>query len=415
MSKLAAIHQRNQAIMGERNGKAIPLTYGDLKEEHKAVRHNILMTDYSHFGIASVSGESAYELLNLVVAGDVSAIRDEQAMYSVILDDEGHIVTDLYILCDDERFILISEWVNGEAMCTLLRNALEGKEEELADIQDILSLDDELGILHFEGPYCWELLAELYGMDVVGLPFQEHMHIDDNLLLRSGKHGEFSYKLIAPRDELADAWLQAQDAGEKYDLRLGGLDYQRLVRLENPCWEPALLPQGNHCPIELQMQWAIRYDKEDFVGINALRERLEHGVSQRAVGLLIPGQPAIKPQPCDGVFFNDEKVGWVINGGYSEESDAWFGRLMLNSEYAYADIPYFHIQTASGSVPMNTAATPFIRNFSFLVNPTEHSYIDSTRPKHLLEQLEWKKQKEQEEKERKAAEESAEAQASPTE
>lgn len=405
MNKLVALHQKNGAILGLRNGVKIPMGYGDEKEIHHAVRKNILLSDYSHFGIAQISGDSAYELLNIIVAGDVSSIRDEQAMYTVILDENGNVVTDLYILCDDERFVLISEWMRGEALCELLRNAWQGREDEISDVEEISALDDQYGILHFEGPYCWELLTEMYGMDVVGLPFLEHMHIDDGILLRSGKHGEFSYKLIAEPDTLADVWERAVEAGEKFDLRVAGLDYQTQVRLENPCWEPEMYSEFTQCPIELQMQWAVRYDKAEFIGQQALTQRLEHGVSQRVVGLYLAEQPEHLLQRGDKIIFNGQEIGAVITAGYSEEVGAYLGRLVLQNSYAYSDIDCYQVRTATGITNVVTAAVPFARNFSFLVNPTEHSYVDTTRPKHLLEQLEWQQRKE-EAQAKKAAEES---------
>ncbi|MFI8416342.1 aminomethyltransferase family protein [Serratia sp. NPDC078593] len=406
--KLTDIHQQHGAIMGERNGVAVPLRYSGAEAEHTAVRKNILLTDYSHFGIASISGDSAWALLNRVVSGDVSSIRDEQAMYSLILDEDGQIVTDLYIACDDERFLLISEWMTGEALCERLRAQLAGNEEEFDEIDAIESLTPEWGVLHVEGPYAWELLAELYGMDVIGLPFQEHMHVDELILLRSGKHGEYSYKLMGPRDDLAEVWHQLVEAGEKFDLRTGGLDYQRQVRLENPCWEPEMFNAYSTCPIELQMQWTVRYDKEQFAGQEAMVNRVEQGVTQRAVGMTLAGKPAQIPQRGDKVTFNGECIGEVITCGYSEDLDACIGRLMLQDAYAWSDLDAYQVETCDGAVAVTTAAVPFARNYSFLVNPSEHSYVDSTRPRDLLQQFEWQKIKEEKEAAEKAAKEKAE-------
>lgn len=406
--KLSDIHQQNGAIMGERNGVAVPLRYFDAAAEHQALRKNILLVDYSHFGIASVSGDSAWALLNQVVSGDVSSIRDEQAMYSLILDRDGMIVSDLYIACDDERFLLISEWMTGEALCQLLRDRLAGNEEEFDEIETIESLTPDWGTLHLEGPYAWELLAELYGMDVIGLPFQEHMHVDELILLRSGKHGEFSYKLMGPRDELADVWRQLQEAGEKFDLRTGGLDYQRLARLENPCWEPGLFNDYSRCPIELQMQWTVRYDKDQFTGQEAIGERVEQGVAQRAVGMTIAGRSEPMPQRGDKVLLNGECIGEVIVCDYSTDLEASLGRLMLRNAWAWADIDCYQVQCGDALVTVNTAAVPFARNYSFLINPSEHSYVDSTRPRDLLQQFEWQRIKEEQEAAEKAAQEQAE-------
>ncbi|CAM4209340.1 aminomethyltransferase family protein [Serratia silvae] len=396
MSRLTEIHQQHGAVMGERNGVAIPASYCTADEEHQAVRKNILLSDYSHFGIAAISGESAWSLLNQLVSGDVSSIRDEQAMYSLLLDEQGHIITDLYIACDDERFLLLSEWVSGETLCEMLRAKLAGNEEEFEDIESIESLTPEWGMLHFEGPYAWELLAEVYGMDVIGLPFQEHMHVEDDLiLLRSGKHGEYSYKLMGPQELLADVWKQMLAAGEKYDMRAGGLNYQRMARLENPCWEPDVFNAYTSCPIALQMQWAVRYDKDGFTGQESLSGRVEQGASHRVVGMTIAGKPQAVPQRGDKVMFEGNCIGEVIVCDYSADLEACLGRLFLTDAWAWADIDAYQVVTASGPVAVMTSAVPFARNYSFLINPSEHSYVDSTRPRDLLQQFEWQKQKEE--------------------
>lgn len=396
MSKLTEIHQQHGAVLGERNGVAIPLSYCTADQEHQAVRKNILLSDYSHFGIAAISGDSAWSLLNQLVSGDVSSIRDEQAMYSLLLDDAGHIITDLYIACDDERFLLLSEWVSGEMLCEMLRAKLSGNEDQFEDIEAIESLTPEWGLLHFEGPYAWELLAEVYGMDVIGLPFQEHMHVEDSLiLLRSGKHGEYSYKLMGPQDLLADVWPLMLAAGEKYDMRTGGLNYQRMARLENPCWEPDIFNAYTRCPISLQMQWAVRYDKDAFTGLESLSQRGVQEASHRIVGMTIAGTPQAIPQRGDKVIFDGNCIGEVIVCDYSADLGACLGRLFLTGAWAWADVDAYQVVTASGPVAVTTSAVPFARNYSFLINPSEHSYVDSTRPRDLLQQLEWQKQKEE--------------------
>ncbi|WP_053115846.1 aminomethyltransferase family protein [Winslowiella iniecta] len=394
MNKLTALHHANGAVMGLRNQRTIPFHYGQPDAEYQAVRQNILLTDYSHFGIAQVAGEDCWELLNLLVSADVSSIRDEQAIYSLILDEQGYIVTDLYILCDEDRFILLSEWCSGEALCEMINHIWQQHRENLPEIEQVLPLDTTLGMLHFEGPYSWELLGELYGIDVIGLPFLEHMHTDDMLLLRAGKHGEFSYKLIGTFDQLADAWQRAIVAGEKYQLRTGGVDYQRQVRLENPCWQPEVLAPFSRCPVELQMQWMLRYNKGDFVGRDAVLQRLEQGPAQRAIGIIIKGEPLAEQQPNQTIFFDNKPAGSLITAAYCPELEASVGRVMLNSDVAYANINHFILQGEFTARDVTTSAIPFIRNFSFMVNPAEHSFIDPARPKNILEQSQWKQQQE---------------------
>ncbi|WP_193323289.1 aminomethyltransferase family protein [Erwinia endophytica] len=399
MNHLTELHHQNGVRMTERNGKTVPARYNSPEQEHLAVRRHILLSDYSHFGQAKISGESAWELLNVLVSGDVSSIRDEQAMYTLMLDDDGKIITDLYILCDEEHYLLISEWLSGDELCEKMQAVLISRGDEFDEIDEIVALDDH-GILHIEGPYSWELLVERYGIDVAGLPFQEHMHVADELtLLRSGKHGEYSYKLMGEYAELAEAWPQLVEAGEKFDMRCGGLDYQQQVRLENPCWQPETLSHLSRCPIELQLQWMVRYDKDDFIGLSALKARLEAGPDNRVIGMSIEGQPEWFPQRGEQVWLDGEVVGQVIECGYSADLDKTIGRLFLDTRFAWADLPGFSVRSSGGQeIMLKTAAVPFARNYSFLVNPTEHSYIDTSRPRDLLQQLEWQKAREEEER-----------------
>jgi aminomethyltransferase len=187
------------------------------------------------------------------------------------------------------------------------------------------------------------------------------------------------------------------EAGEKYDMRTGGLNYQRKVRLENPCWEPGMFNAYTGCPIALQMQWAVRYDKDAFTGLASLSERVEQGISHRIVGMRIAGKPDAIPQRGDKVMFDGNCIGEVIVCDYSADLQACLGRLFLTDAWAWADIDGYHVVTANGPVAVTTSAVPFARNYSFLINPSEHSYVDSSRPRDLLQQLEWQKLREENE------------------
>ncbi|QBQ96447.1 aminomethyltransferase family protein [Paraburkholderia pallida] len=393
MTNLKDMHISHGAKMGVRNGVEIPLSYGDTAREIAAARKHILLTDYSHMGLAEIAGEDAYEVLNTIVGGDVSALRDEQGMYTVLLDEEGKIITDVYILCDEERFIVMTEWLKGDELRDLMQAAVDRYKDEFSEIDGVKSLDGERGVLHFEGPYSWELMAEMFGMDVVGLPFHEYMFVEqDEILFRAGKHGEFSYKLVVPVARFAEVWEQALAAGEKYDMVVGGLEYQRQVRIENPCWDPSALAAYSRCPVELQMQWALRYTKDDFIGKSAIEQRLAQGVTRRAVGFEAHGENAAAAAPGDAVYFGDKKIGEVMVCGTIAEDGRHVGRAMLSEALAYADVGPLRLVTVKGDAELRTTAIPFLRNFSFMVNPSEHSYVDPAKPKHLLEQIERKKQ-----------------------
>lgn len=137
-----------------------------------------------------------------------------------------------------------------------------------------------------EGPYSWELMSEIYGYDIIGLPYCEYMNTEDDLIVfRCGKHGEFAYQVIGPQSLLVELWVKLQKIGVKYLLKTGGLDYQRIVRVENTGWDQSIYAEYSTNPVELQLQWAIQYDKEDFIGKAAVELMSAQSAARKVVGI----------------------------------------------------------------------------------------------------------------------------------
>lgn len=89
MSSLFDLHLKDNAVMGNYNNRSIPSSYHDILDEYKAVRENALLVDYSHMAIVSVTGEDAWILVNHIASADISIVRDEQGIYSLVLNDDG--------------------------------------------------------------------------------------------------------------------------------------------------------------------------------------------------------------------------------------------------------------------------------------------------------------------------------------
>jgi len=382
MNTIADLHAARGAQMTVRNGKNVPLSIAGKAAAHQALRQHCVVVDYSHFAIVDVSGEDAFEFLDAIVSGDLAALRDGQALYTFLLDDDAQVVTDLSVLCDDERYILLTEGMRGEDL--IARFSAHLGEQAVT----LNNRSDELASLLFEGPYSWEVAKELFGMDVIGLPFMEHMHVSGGILFRTGNHGEFCYQLICDQDTARDLLEDRDGVYAKYDAVFAGLDFQTLARLENPCWDDARLGAFSRCPIELQAQWMVRYDKDAFIGKDALEQKLAQGPARRMVGFVLDSEGEADIKTGDKVHLGEVEAGVVVVAGFSPERGRVIGQALIKAEYAYADISGFTVKTDAGEVAISTSAIPFVRNFSFLVNPLEHSYVDPSRHKNLIAQAE---------------------------
>lgn len=386
MSSLFDLHLKDNAVMGNYNNRSIPSSYHDILDEYKAVRENALLVDYSHMAIVSVTGEDAWILVNHIASADISIVRDEQGIYSLVLNDDGTILGDMYVLCAMDGYYILSENISVARIIEVLKFAAEKYDDlGIQENPEIKSMeDDNWGAIMLEGPYSWELMSEIYGYDIIGLPYCEYMNTEDDLIVfRCGKHGEFAYQLIGPQSLLVELWVKLQKIGVKYLLKTGGLDYQRIVRVENPGWDQSIYAEYSTNPVELQLQWAIQYDKEDFIGKAAVELMSAQSAARKVVGI-VPCVNCASLSKDDKILVNGQTVGFIINAVYSPAAQSWIALAFINTPYALSDIDGYIIKTAHGDIAAKTKTLPFIYNFSLLVNPTTHSYIDPSKAKSVL-------------------------------
>jgi len=386
MKSLSDIHLQNNAVMGVYNNQSVPSAYNDPIVEYKAVRENALLVDHSHMSIVSVMGDDAWMLVNNLVSADISIIRDEQGIYSLVLNEDGTVRGDVYVLCTSDGYYIMSEELPAAEIIASLNQILERADEldiqETPDIQDMR--DENWGAIMLEGPYSWEMMSEIHGFDIIGLPYYEYMNTDEGLMIfRCGKHGEFAYTLIGPQEQLVEQWLKLLEIGEKYQLQTGGLDYQKLVRVENPGWNADFYAEYGLNPVELQMQWAVQYDKENFVGKEAA-EALSHSVVQHKIIAMIVEGECTGLEAGDAVLAEGQVVGKVIKTIFSPALQCFIALTLIDNDYAWSDISGYSIQTNTETVAAKTKSMPFIYNLSMLVNPTEHSFIDDSKSKSAL-------------------------------
>ncbi|MDR0806402.1 MAG: aminomethyltransferase family protein [Enterobacteriaceae bacterium] len=385
MKTLYDLHQKHNAKMGLYNNKSVPASYNSAEVEYKALRENALLVDYSHMSIVSVIGDDAWILVNHIASADVSTIRDEQGIYSLVLNEDGTIRGDMYVLCSDDGYYILSENMSADDIIECLNGVLALSDElDIQEAPEIKAVGDDWGTVLLEGPYSWEVLSEIYGFDIIGLPYHEFMITDDELMIfRCGKHGEFAYMAVGKQDSLTDLWEKLIDAGEKFQLKTGGLDYQKTVRVENTGWDQSIYAGYSRNPVELQLQWAIQYDKEDFVGKSAVEEFSRTNAERKLIGM-IPVSECAGIETDDKVLVNGESVGVVIKSVFSPALQSFIALALIDGDYAYSDINGFEIQTSNGNIIAKTQSVPFLYNFSMLVSPTEHSFIDESKPKSSL-------------------------------
>ncbi|HEV2231186.1 MAG TPA: hypothetical protein VGS18_03260, partial [Thermoplasmata archaeon] len=94
---LYGFHMQRQAHLVPFNGWEMPLNYGSILEEYRAVREAVGLFDVGHMGILTVGGVHAPDLLSRRTTADVGRIVPGQCRYTFITEFTGSILDDMLV------------------------------------------------------------------------------------------------------------------------------------------------------------------------------------------------------------------------------------------------------------------------------------------------------------------------------
>jgi len=121
-------HKRLGAKMVPFGGWEMPLRYGAVLEEHRAVRRAAGLFDAGHMGIFEVSGPFSAAFLDLVTTNDVNRLRPGRSHYGFLLDPEGRVIDDLLIyMRAPGRYMLVVNAANTDKDWAWLNAVNEGE------------------------------------------------------------------------------------------------------------------------------------------------------------------------------------------------------------------------------------------------------------------------------------------------
>lgn len=329
-----------------------------------AIRTGIAWSAMDHVAHLRVNGEDAFALLDRVLPGELF-LRDCQLLQSLLLDENGRILADLYVGREDEDFLLVCEGLSAAELAERLRQAAPESRVKFT------SLDEECAALSLHGPYAWELLAELFGAELLGLPYGNLFRIDGGLCLRAGKTGEYGYDLVLPRAAMAKLRPRLLDAGRAFELTEVDLEALDQCALENGFFNVRREGRAAVTPLELQLQWRLSRRKEH-VGSAALSALRDAGIKQRATYIKSDSAIAIGDRVC----YDAAEIGTIINCGHSPLRGDWVGLALLALPYAYSGVDRFVAQTAAGATPISTVSSPLMQNRSLFVSPQRDSFAN---------------------------------------
>ena len=351
---LYAAHAELGARFTEFGGWQMPVRYGSIIDEHRAVRSAAGLFDLSHMGELHVTGPGAADGLGFALVTEPGRLAIGRAGYSLLCAPDGGVIDDLIVYrLHEEAFLVVPNAANRPIVADELRTRLAGYEAELDDRTLQTSL------VAIQGPRAAAILEEGTALDLSDLrryAAAPAMVADvDALVARTGYTGEDGFELFVAWDDGPELWRALLEAGSRAGLVPCGLGARDTLRLE------AGMPLYGHeldrqtTPIEAGLGWAVR--DHECVGCQALaesepRKRLV-GLVLRARGIARQGYPIRRDgeRAAIGVVTSGSQsptLGQAIAMGYIPPEDAAAGTML-------------EVVVRGAAVPAEVVPLPFYR------------------------------------------------------
>ncbi len=322
------------------NGWSMPLYYTGIIQEHQIVRTKAGLFDVSHMGYITVEGEEAEKFLDYLAVNEISGKKNNSSVYTVLAAKSGGSIDDVLIFKEDtEHFFLI---VNAGNRDKDLAHLLEYAKKYRVSVKDHY---DDCGILALQGPETFPILRGLFP-EADGLkPFRfikSEFSGKEIIISHTGYTGEKGVEIIAPLAVIPELWSRILAAGETFGIQPVGLGARDTLRLEMGYALYSHELSADIPPNESVSAWTVKFDKEDFLGKEALLALENSPVKLYAYGVILE-DPGIAREGYE-VFSSDQWIGYVTSGTNSPTLHKSIALIVATEKLAVDDIVHIKIR-----------------------------------------------------------------------
>jgi glycine hydroxymethyltransferase len=338
----------DKSHIAEFAGYLMPLWYSSISEEHAAVRRRAGVFDCTHMGAIEVSGDEAEQFLDAVTTNKVEGMRLGAAQYGYILDAAGNVLDDIIVYRRGaDRFMVVVNASNEPKIKAYLaavdkyftaENAETAEKKQnkffvknwrevvsIRDMRDTKSGSDCRVDIALQGPASLEVLRKLtddqlvvqrMGMLKSFTFFEANLAGIDCIISRTGYTGaKVCFELFVHPDFAAKMWWRLLDEGKELGVVPCGLGARDSLRIEAglPLYGHELAGPYNISPFEAGYGWAVKLDKEFFIGKSAV-EKVAKSFDMKVARLELSGEKGVRPvRQGDGVIIDRICAGWVLS------------------------------------------------------------------------------------------------------
>ncbi len=292
--------------------------------EHRAIRENVGVYDMSSFGKIRVEGPDAEAFLNYVAGGDYSTPVGK-IVYTQLLNSTGGIEADVTITrLSETAYLVVTPAATRYADQTWL-------ERHVGDYRVVIT-DVTAGeaVLAVMGPRSRELLQKVSPNDFSNdvNPFGTAQEIEIGMGLarvhRVTYVGELGWEVYVSSDMAGHVFETLWDAGQDVDLKLCGMHMMDSCRIEKAFRHFGHDISCEDHVVDAGLGFAVKTDKPDFIGRDAVLRRKETGPENRLVQFKLSN-----PEPMlyhnEPILRDGEIVGYLSSGNYGHTLGAAIG------------------------------------------------------------------------------------------
>jgi 4-methylaminobutanoate oxidase (formaldehyde-forming) len=279
--------------------------------EHVACREAAALFDETSFAKIELAGPGAADFLERLC--DNRVVRDVGAItYTQMLNRRGGVECDFTVTrLEEERFRIVTGTAFGQHDGAWIRS--HAPDDGSVSVEDVTSKYACLGLW---GPLAREILQPLT-TTALDFPYMRARQLAVGPVpctaLRVTYVGELGWELYCPTEFALRLWDELWAAGREYGLVAGGYRAIDSLRLEKGyrVWGADVTP--DETPYEAGLGFAVKLDKDDFIGRDAL---LAAGEPERRLCCLVLADPRSVALGSEPVRVAGEIVGRVTSGGY---------------------------------------------------------------------------------------------------
>ena len=289
--------------------------FDNVAEEHAAVRSNVAMYDMTSFGKLRVEGRDAMAFLNRVCGAEMD-VEPGKIVYTQFLNARGGIEADVTVTrLTETAYLVVTPAGTRLADETWLRRHVG---DRAVVITDVTAGEAVMAVM---GPNARKLMQAVSPNDFSNPvnPFGTAQEIEFGMGLarahRVSYVGELGWEIYVSSDMAAHAFETIWEAGQDFGLKLAGMHMMDCARMEKGFRHFGHDITCEDHVLEAGLGFAVKRDKPDFIGRDAVLRKKEEGLQRRLVQFRLTD-----PEPLlyhnEPILRDGEIVGFLSSGAY---------------------------------------------------------------------------------------------------